>query len=73
MARSLPRCIGMLHWNEESSKFDNQALAAGFSGLGPQSSFAGSAVNVQFMVKDSKNTPRPEVGVFRLYERQIRQ
>jgi hypothetical protein len=46
--------IAALHWNEESSDFDDQALAAGFPGLGPQSSFAGSAVNVQFMVKDSK-------------------
>ena len=46
--------IAALHWNEDSSDFDNQALAAGFPGLGLQSSFAGSAVNVQFMVKDSK-------------------
>ena len=46
--------IAALHWNEESSDFDNQALAAGFPGAGLQSSFAGSAVNVQFMVKDSK-------------------
>ena len=46
--------IAALHWNEDSSDFDNQALATGFPGLGLQSSFAGSAVNVQFMVKDSK-------------------
>jgi Cytochrome P460 len=46
--------IAALHWNEESSDFDNQALAAGFPGLGLQSSLAGSPVNVQFMVKDSK-------------------
>jgi Cytochrome P460 len=46
--------IAALHWNEESSDFDNQALAAGFPGRGLQSSFAGPAVNVQFMVKDSK-------------------
>jgi len=46
--------IAALHWNEESSDFDNQALATGFPGLGLQSVFAGSAVNVQFMVKDSK-------------------
>jgi hypothetical protein len=46
--------IAALHWNEESSDFDNQALTAGFPGAGLQSSFAGSAVNVQFMVKDSK-------------------
>jgi hypothetical protein len=54
--------IAALHWNEESSDFDNQALAAGFPGLGLQSSFAGSAVNVQFMVKDSKNTPHLAAG-----------
>jgi hypothetical protein len=46
--------IAALHWNEGSSDADNQALAAGFPGLGLESSFAGSAVNVQFMVKDSK-------------------
>ena len=46
--------IAALHWNEELSDFDNQALAEGFPGSGLQSSFAGSAVNVQFMVKDLK-------------------
>jgi Cytochrome P460 len=46
--------IAALHWNEESSDADNQALAAGFPTAGLKSSFAGSAVNVQFMVKDSK-------------------
>jgi hypothetical protein len=46
--------IAALHWNERSSDLDNQALAAGFPGLGLQSSFAGDAVNVQFMVKDAK-------------------
>jgi Cytochrome P460 len=46
--------IAALHWNEDSSDSDNQALAAGFPGLGLESTFAGSAVNVQFMVKDSK-------------------
>jgi hypothetical protein len=46
--------IAALHWNEDSSDFDNQALAAGFPDLGLDSTFAGSAVNVQFMVKDSK-------------------
>jgi hypothetical protein len=46
--------IAALHWNEDSSDSDNQALATGFPGLGLQSSFAGSAVNAQFMVKDSK-------------------
>jgi hypothetical protein len=46
--------IAALHWNEDSSDSDNQALAAGFPGLSLQSTFAGSAVNAQFMVKDSK-------------------
>jgi Cytochrome P460 len=46
--------IAALHWNEESSDADNQVLAAGFPGLGLESTFAGSAVNAQFMVKDSK-------------------
>jgi len=46
--------IAALHWDEESSNFDNQVLAAGFPGLGLESTFAGPAVNVQFMVKDSK-------------------
>jgi hypothetical protein len=46
--------IAAIHWNEDSSDFDNQALAAGFPDLGLESTFAGPAVNVQFMVKDSK-------------------
>jgi len=46
--------IAALHWNEASSHADNQVLASGFSGAGLESVFAGSAVNVQFMVKDSK-------------------
>jgi len=46
--------IAALHWNEASSEADNRALAAGFPGAGLESTFAGSAVNVQFMVKDSK-------------------
>jgi hypothetical protein len=46
--------IAALHWNEDSSDSDNQVLAAGFPGFGLESTFAGSAVNVQFMVKDSK-------------------
>ena len=46
--------IAALHWNEDSSDADNQALASGFPGLGLESTFAGSAVNAQFMVKDSK-------------------
>ena len=46
--------IAALHWNEDTSEADNQVLAAGFPGLGLAASFAGSAANVQFMVKDSK-------------------
>ena len=46
--------IAALHWNEASSDADNQVLASGFPGAGLESVFAGSAVNVQFMVKDSK-------------------
>ena len=45
--------IAALHWNEASSDRDNQVLATGFPGAGLESVFAGSAVNVQFMVKDS--------------------
>jgi Cytochrome P460 len=46
--------IAALHWNEESSDADNKVLAEGFPGLGLEATFAGSPVNVQFMVKDSK-------------------
>jgi hypothetical protein len=46
--------IAALHWNEESSDADNQVLAAGFPNAGLKASLAGSAVNAQFMVKDSK-------------------
>lgn len=46
--------IAALHWNEASSDADNRVLAEGFPGVGLESTFAGSAVNVQFMVKDSK-------------------
>jgi hypothetical protein len=46
--------IAALHWNEKSSDSDNEALSAGFPTSGLQSSFAGEAVNVQFMVKDAK-------------------
>jgi Cytochrome P460 len=46
--------IAALHWKEVSSDADNKVLAEGFPGAGLQSSFAGDAVNVQFMVKDSK-------------------
>lgn len=46
--------IAALHWNEASSDADNKVLAAGFPGAGLESTFAGSAANVQFMVKDSR-------------------
>jgi hypothetical protein len=46
--------IAALHWNEVSSVENNKVLASGFPGAGLQSSVAGSAENVQFMVKDSK-------------------
>jgi Cytochrome P460 len=46
--------IAAIHWNEESSDADNKVLAEGFPGLGLEATFAGSPVNVQFMVKDSK-------------------
>jgi Cytochrome P460 len=46
--------IAALHWNEVSSDADNKVLAVGFPDAGLESFFAGSAVNVQFMVKDSK-------------------
>jgi hypothetical protein len=46
--------IAALHWNETPSEADDKVLAQGFPGAGLQSSFAGSAMNVQFMVKDSK-------------------
>jgi hypothetical protein len=46
--------IAAVHWNEDSSDSDDKALAAGFPGAGLHSTFAGAAVNVQFMVKDSK-------------------
>jgi Cytochrome P460 len=46
--------IAALHWNEASSDENNKVLASGFPSAGLQSFVAGSAVNVQFMVKDSK-------------------
>ena len=46
--------IAALHWNEAASDENNKVLADGFPGAGLQSFVAGSAVNVQFMVKDSK-------------------
>ena len=56
--------IAALHWNEASSEENNKVLAIGFPGAGLQSSVAGSATNVQFMVKDSKKIRRDgRVGV----------
>src|ERR1700761_8024479 len=46
--------IAALHWNEVVADADNKVLAKGFPTRGLQSSFAGTAVNVQFMIKDSK-------------------
>jgi hypothetical protein len=46
--------IAALHWNEASSPENDEVLASGFPGAGIQSFIAGPAVNVQFMVKDSK-------------------
>ncbi len=46
--------IAALHWNEASSDADDQVLATGFPGAGLHSTFAGAAVNVQFMVKNVK-------------------
>ena len=46
--------IAALHWNEAPSEENDKAFATGFPGMGLQSSVGGSAVNVQFMVKDSK-------------------
>jgi Cytochrome P460 len=49
--------IAALHWDELSSDENNRVLASAPSivaGASPLSSVVGSAVNVQFMVKDSK-------------------
>ena len=46
--------IAALHWNEETSDENNKVLAHGFPGAGLESFVAGSALNVQFMVKDSR-------------------
>ena len=46
--------IAALHWNEIESDENNKVLAVGFPGAGLQSFVAGSPVNIQFMVKDSK-------------------
>ena len=63
--------IAALHWNEELSDADDRVLAAGFPGLGLIASFAGSAVNAQFMVKDFKKIRRvPRLGICRLHEGQ---
>jgi hypothetical protein len=44
-----------------SSNADNKVFAEGFPGAGLETTFAGTAVSVQFMVKDS-NTLRPVAG-----------
>jgi Cytochrome P460 len=46
--------IAALHWDEVSSDANTKILAIGFPGAGLQSAVAGSAENVQFMVKDSQ-------------------
>jgi hypothetical protein len=46
--------IAALHWNEASSDENNKVLATGFPGASLQSFVPVSAMNVQFMVKDSK-------------------
>jgi hypothetical protein len=57
-ARKLPfpdgTILAALHWNEGSSEENDKVLAIGFPGAGLQSFVAGAAVNVQFMIKDSK-------------------
>src|SRR5499433_2975313 len=46
--------IAALHWNEVSSESNDKVLAIGFPNAGLQSSVPAAAVNVQFMIKDSK-------------------
>ena len=46
--------VAALHWNEVSSEENNNVLAKGFPGAGIQSFVPGPAVNMQFMIKDSK-------------------
>jgi hypothetical protein len=46
--------IAALHWNEITSDENDKVLAIGFPGAGLKSSVIGSAVNVQFMVKNSQ-------------------
>ena len=63
--------IAALHWNEASSDADNKVLAEGFPGVGLESTFAGSAVSVQFMVKELKKIRRVRrLGIRRLHEQQ---
>ena len=47
--------VAALPWNELSSPDNDKVLAKGFPGVGIQSFVPGSSVNMQFMVKDSKN------------------
>jgi hypothetical protein len=54
--------IAALHWKEVSAASDNQVLASGFPGADLESSFAGSAVNVQFMVNTQTSTLLPAAG-----------
>jgi hypothetical protein len=47
--------IAALHWNDAVSEENNKVLAmVSIGGATPQGTIAGSFVNVQFMVKDSK-------------------
>ena len=46
--------VAALHWKEDSSEENNKVLDKGFPGAGLQSFVPGAAVNMQFMVKDSK-------------------
>ena len=46
--------IVALHWNEAVSDENDKVLAIGFPDADLRSTVAGSAANVQFMVKDSK-------------------
>lgn len=46
--------IAALHWTEVASDENDKVLAEGFPGAGLHSFVAGPALNVQFMVKDSK-------------------
>jgi hypothetical protein len=46
--------IAALHWNEAPSEENDKVLAKGFPGAGIQTFVPASALNLQFMVKDSK-------------------